>query len=115
MLMKTGGCIMSAADYEVFVKARGNLGHMKAFVALTTSNVLADMALTGKGKAQKRVFKLLTKLWADKMAEIVDDANRDVHGGELKVPDKPIALAHYEVACEKVMPSGGGMKRPREE
>ena len=73
------------------------------------------MALTGKGKAQKRVFKLLTKLWADKMAEIVDDANRDVHGGELKVPDKAIALAHYEVACEKVMPGGGGMKRPREE
>ena len=109
---------MSAADYEVFAKARGNLGRgekAKAFVALTTSNVLADMALTGTGKAQKRVFKLLTKLWADKMAEIVDDANRDAHGGELKVPDKPIALAHYEVACEKVMPSGGGMKRPREE
>ena len=109
---------MSAADYEVFAKARGNLGRgekAKAFVALTTSNVLADMALTGTGKAQKRVFKLLTKLWADKMAEIVDDANRDAHGGELKVPDKPIALVHYEVACEKVMPSGGGMKRPREE
>ena len=54
-------------------------------------------------KASSKVVRFLAKLWADKLALLVELANRHAHGGKMREPDGPLALRDYEHAAGRLL------------
>lgn len=122
---------MSCKDYQTFHTLRAfqyRKGHtslrqyLRAFGELTAHNLRGIMPLaTSTGAAAGRdgtssdrsrgrdwsatlqVVRLLAQLWADKAAELVEAANRDVHGGVLAIAHAPLEVRAYAAACEQLV------------
>ena len=65
----------------------------------------------GQPKNQRTpVIEFLMKLWADKAVELVEEANRDAHGGMLTVPTAAIDERHYRQASERLRDETAALK-----
>ena len=135
---------MSDEEYESFAQVRALSSLcIVAFSRLSSANLAAVLRpplkapATGASRPESNrrshtstVGRFIAKLCADRVAEVVELANRAEHSGELRLlcSDAPLALSSYQGACERfratavralgqqAQPHGqhGAQKRPRE-
>jgi hypothetical protein len=94
------------ADYNALRtwSAARRRAYLAAFGKLCALNVRGEMSLEAIDKKPTPVVRLLAKLWSDRAAELVDAANRDAHGGVLRVCAEPLGVRHYRHASELLAP-----------
>ena len=111
---------MSSEEYDAFAalrSVRGQTRYLAAFSRLCALNLRGVFSIKAASAnlAVTTSVRFLAKLWADRVADIIENANRRCHGGELRVPTAPIAEAHYKAACAELLDADAQAERRRRE